>query len=487
MLFDTSWIADGKPWPPEDADENARLAEHARMRNVYNGLHDVVFPAYSAYLADLTKDPKKQKIILDWPELATTSYINLLLGEEPEVVTTRDDLPERHDDQVFIDCSRYGFGLYEVSDAGIQALNPENCYLILTLDNIQLPQAFVFFHVFKKIEGDGDKKKEIEYVKFTIHSTGKIQHVVYEVASNQTVSNIPGINLTVTATSVSKTLKGPKNLKDFPEFAYLDVDSTGAQSPSVDDILIVMVNNQLSSERYYGRSDYKPSVLSLIESLEKLFAQRAEVLAKFVSPTPVIPESATVFDHKNKEWTYRPGQPIIMGPGDQSPSLMVWDAQLANVTVAIDQSMDQLLQMLQLSKVLLAGKDAGAAESGTALRIRLIPTLAKVSKYARAAEIAIPKVINLWSQLHPPTVEIPDITINLQDGIPEDPMETAQTAQFWDAMGAMSLERKLVLQGLEEGSDAFNTELERLKGQQQQEVAQIPTLSLPALPPLEGA
>jgi hypothetical protein len=87
--------------------------------------------------------------------------------------------------------------------------------------------------------------------------------------------------------------------------------------------------------------------------------------------------------------------------------------------------MDQLLQMLQLSRVLLAGQGQGTAESGTALRIRLIPTLSKVSKYARAAEKAIPAVLHLWSQLHLPEIPIEEIEVKLKDGIPDDPMETA--------------------------------------------------------------
>jgi hypothetical protein len=303
--------------------------------------------------------------------------------------------------------------------------------------------------------------------------------VIYEILSEEVNINISGINSIING--YGRHLSGPKRLKDFPAYAGLQTDADGSQSPDADDMLIVAVQNQLSSERYYGRSDYKPSVISLIESLEMLFAQRAEVLAKFTSPTPVIPESATTFDHKAKEWVYRPGQPIIVQPGDSQPSLMVWDAQLAAVNAAIDQSMDQLLQMLQLSRVLLAGKDAGTAESGTALRIRLIPTLAKVSRYARAAEKAIPKVINLWSQLNQPTIEIKDITVNLQDGIPEDPMETAQAAQIWASVGAISLERMLTLQGLKEGSEAFDKELALLKNAEQQATPQSPTIELPPI------
>lgn len=420
MLTDLSFVADGKPWPPEDADEAARLKEHAFMRQIYNGLHEKVFPRYIAYLADQSKDSKKQKIILDWPELATDSYINLLLGEEPEIVAgSRDDLPALPTDQAFIDVSRYGIGLFEVSDAGIQALNPENCYIVVTPGNIQRPQAFVFFHIWKEKDVQNGKEKEIEYIKFTIHRPGEIQHLVFEISQDVILSNVSGLP------GSSKKLRGPLPLGDFPAYADLEVDAEGYQYPPVEDMLVVAVNNKLSSERYYGRSDYKPSIISLIESLELLFAQRAEVLAKFTSPTPVVPESATVFDHSKQEWIYTPGQAIITKPGDPSPSLMVWQAELGAVDRAIEQSMDQLLQMLQLSRVLLAGQGQGTAESGTALRIRLIPTLSKVSKYARAAEKAIPAVLHLWSQLHLPEIPLEEIEVKLKDGIPDDPMEEA--------------------------------------------------------------
>jgi hypothetical protein len=449
MLTDLSFIADGRVWPPVDADEKARLEEHAFMRQVYNGLHEKIFPRYIAYLADSSKDSKKQKIILDWPELATDSYLNLLLGEEPEIEAgTRDDLPDLPTDQVFIDVSRYGIGLYEVSDAGIQPLNPENCYIIVTPGNIQVPQAFVFFNVWK----DKESKKEIEYIKFTIHLPGKIQHLIFEISQGTGLANS------------EKKLSGPIPLADFPAYVGLEVDAQGFQYPEVEDILVVWVNNKLSSERYYGRSDYKPSILSLIESLELSFAQRDEVLAKFTAPTPVVPESATTFDHATREWVYKAGQAIITKPGDPSPSLMVWQAELASVERAIEQKMDQLLQMLQLSRVLLAGQGQGTAESGTALRIRLIPTLAKVSKYARAAETAIPKVLHLWSQLHPPEIPIENITINLQDGIPDDPNETTQTCALAVAGGFMSVEKAVsVCQGLVLDSPELAEEVARIR------------------------
>jgi hypothetical protein len=469
MLTDLSFVADGKPWPPTDADEAARLKEHAFMRQIYNGLHEKVFPRYIAYLADASNDSKKQKIILDWPELATDSYLNLLLGEEPEIVAgSRDDLPALPTDQVFIDVSRYGVGLFEVSDAGIQALSPENCYIVVSPGNIQLPQAFVFFHVWKEKESQNGKEKEIEYIKFTVHLPGKIRHLIFEIWQGWGIANLTGFQ------GASKKLRGPLPLADFPAYAGLEVDAEAYQYPPVEDMLVVAVQNKLSSERYYGQSDYKPSILSLIESLELLFAQRAEVLAKFTSPTPVVPESATVFDHSKQEWIYTPGQAIITKPGDPSPSLMVWQAELGAVDRAIEQSMDQLLQMLQLSRVLLAGQGQGTAESGTALRIRLIPTLSKVSKYARAAEKAIPAVLHLWSQLHLPEILAEDVQVHLQDGIPDDPQETTQTCALAVAGGFMSVEKAVsVCQGLALDSPELAEEVARIRARPEPDVQMI--------------
>ncbi len=59
-------------------------------------------------------------------------------------------------------------------------------------------------------------------------------------------------------------------------------------------------------------------------------------------------------------------------------------------------------------------------------------------------------------------------------------METAQAAQLWDAMGAVSLERKLELQGLKEGSEAFTKELERLRAAQPA-APEAPVVELPGL------
>ena len=83
----------GKPWPPADQDERDRIAEHQKNRKLYEELHLDIFPKYNAYINDKLHDDKKQTIILGLAETATTNFMDLLLGEAPEIEAPRSTHP----------------------------------------------------------------------------------------------------------------------------------------------------------------------------------------------------------------------------------------------------------------------------------------------------------------------------------------------------------------------------------------------------------
>jgi hypothetical protein len=405
MITSLETFSQGRPWPPADGDEKNRIAEHAKNRKLYNELLTEIFPKYAAYLGDKQFDDKKIEIILGLAGVATDNYMDLLLGEDPEI-----EAPVLYDcphEEVFIDDSRYGIGLYEISEDGINVLSPENVYLVTDVGNIRKVTAYVAFAEFKQ----GEKS----FVKFTIHEPGSISHKVYAITDGK--------------------LGEKQDLAAFPDFAGITLSNPeeGQQDTGVDELLIVRVNNSISSERYYGRSDYTPSVHSLIEALVLSFARRSEVLAKFSRPVPMVPESAMRFDHSKQRWVFKTENAIIMKEGTQNAAYLTWDAALGSVDKEIEDLMSQILIKLKISKVLLAGENEGQAESGTALRIRLIPTLSKVRKFASALLECVPRVLSLKSKLDvalqlPDAIafEPEDVKIALQDGIPSDPMEEAQ-------------------------------------------------------------
>lgn len=395
-------IAPGKPWPPEDKDERGRMTEHAANRQLYAELHEGIFPRYSRYLNDGNNDDKKVKVFFGWPGMATSSYMDLLLGEG--ITIDPPDLYDAPNEEVFIDSSRYGVGLYEITQDGIGVLNPENVYFVVDPHNIRAVSSYIAFSYLEYYSKT--------FIKFTIHSTGQIQHAVYELANGK--------------------LGDRWDLVKFPQFERLAAFKNGVQQTGVDVPLVVRVDNSLSSERYYGRSDYTPSVHALVEILDQAFARRREVLGKFARPVPMVPESAMRFDHSRQKWVFKTENAIILKEGAQNAAYLTWAAELGSVEREIEQTMTQLLAALKLSRVLIAGENEGQAESGTALRLRLIPTLAKVSKFATALRGTLPIVLSLKSKLNAalgmpgPVYDPEDITITLADGIPEDPAETAQ-------------------------------------------------------------
>ena len=400
----------GKPWPPTDADEKDRIAEHGRNRKLYEELHLDIFPKYNAYINDKLHDDKKQTIILGLAGTATDNYMDLLLGEAPEIEAPK--VYPSPDEEVFIDVSRNGIGLYEISQDGITAANPETVYLVTDPGNIRKVTAYVFFAEFK----EGEKS----YVKLTIHEPGSIAHKVFWLKDSKLNAEVP--------------------ISEFPAFAGYQVDEEGKQYPfgkgAGAQMLVVRVDNALSSDRRYGRSDYTPSVHSLIEALDRAFAFRFETLAKFNRPIPVVPETAAPFDHALQRRVFKTEDAIITKEGDAESTYLTWAADLASVEREIEQIIAQLLIKLKLSQVLLAGENqggVGSAQSGTALRIRLIPSLSKVRKFATALKAAIPQVQSLKSKLDAAlgvpdaqAFEPEDVTVKLQDGIPDDPMERAQ-------------------------------------------------------------
>jgi hypothetical protein len=316
--------------------------------------------------------------------------------------------------------------------------------------NIRKVTHYVFFTQFKV-----DK---LEYVKFTIYGKGFIQHLIYEILEDKLGAPIP----------LEDKGAGVWSYTSFPAFSGLVLDAEGKQNTGVDDILIVRLDNALSSERRYGRSDYTPSVCSLIEALELAFARREEVLAKFARPVFMAPESAyNHFNHAKQVWEIRTDEPLMVEPGSVEAKYLTWQAELGAVENAIKDKMDQLLQMMDLVKQ----EELGQATSGTALAFRLLPTRSRVRKFATGLKRAIPKVLSLKSKLDV-ALEVPDavafepsdVSVKMQDGIPSDPKETNQWVSMAYTSGYMSLVAAVAKgQDLEPGSKALQAEVERIK------------------------
>jgi hypothetical protein len=189
-------------------------------------------------------------------------------------------------------------------------------------------------------------------------------------------------------------------------------------------------------------------------------------LAKFARPVFQAPESAfNHFNHAKQVWEIHLDEPILLEPGSLRAEYLTWQAELGAVEKAIQDKMDQLLQMLDLVKQ----EELGKAESGTALAFRLIPTTSRVRKFAAGLKKAIPKVHSLFSKLpgHGPAIEPQDVSVTFQDGTPRDPIQEAAWATKAFMNQGMSLETYVcITQRLEYSEDpesALQKEVARIK------------------------
>ena len=292
----------------------------------------------------------------------------------------------------------------------------------------------------------------VTYLKVKIHEKGKVIHQLWEIADargekqNPTVSGVyantygSSANPQAPGAAVLRQivqngfLRGPIELSNF----FPGMSGTSLELPnglSNDRFALVVINNQLTTERYYGRSDYGPDVQSLLEGLELAFARRQETIAIHSRPTDIVPETACSFDHALQQWIYKSGETIVYGENDNPGSIkkLTWDAQQPMVKDQIEDMMNQLISALDLAHELIAENatsSGGKAASGAALRLRLIPTLSKVKRLRSALHSAICEIaIDVGMMLGGSDGSITNDDINIQwnDGIPEDPLESANT------------------------------------------------------------
>lgn len=137
----------------------------------------------------------------------------------------------------------------------------------------------------------------------------------------------------------------------------------------------------------------------------------------------------------------------------------------------------------------------GQADSGKALKLRQARTLLNRAAKDRMSRRSLAKAlaIALAMRENPGATEpgqvaikdyLPEITLG--DGMPEDPLETAQEIQTLDSAGAISLEQKVKLQHPDWDEDAINEEVERIRGEQPENLNAPLSASSSDATPIEG-
>lgn len=248
------------------------------------------------------------------------------------------------------------------------------------------------------------------------------------------------------------------------EYADLDAEvQTG-----LDHIPLFHVPNFRYGSRFWGISDYI-GLESLMESLNSRLSQIDAVLDKHVAPKLTVPPSLLDEDGKIDRTKL---EIIPLEAGEQPPSYITWDAHLTAAFEQVDRFIQLLFLLSETGPSIFGLEKYGVAESGTALRLRLIRTLAKINRKRLYFDRALKKALytaQLLEQKHGGAAYEPlPVSIAWADGLPEDTKEMAEIETQRLMAGNTSVEssvRRL------DGADAVSAELDRIAGDQGQAIA----------------
>jgi hypothetical protein len=228
------------------------------------------------------------------------------------------------------------------------------------------------------------------------------------------------------------------------------------------------VPNFRYGSRFWGISDYE-GLESLFESLNNRVSQIDDVLDKHVAPKIVLPPGFVDRDGKIR---FDRMETIELHAGDQPPSYITWDAHLTAAFMQFDKLLDLLFMLSETAPSAFGLDKFGVAESGRALRLRLLRTLAKINRKRLYYDTALKQAL-LTAQILDAThgsgsYEPAEPTIQWSDGLPEDMVEMVESEAQRLAAGNTSVEssvRRL------DGPDAVEAEVARIADESAQMTA----------------
>jgi hypothetical protein len=206
---------------------------------------------------------------------------------------------------------------------------------------------------------------------------------------------------------------------------YQEEVDTGTERP-----LLIHVPNWRDGG-FWGLSDYvdmEPLLFALNNRMSKI----DNILDKHSDPILAVPEG--VLDEEGRI-TKEALNLFELGPESQSPEYIVWNANLEAAFKQVDKLVEFLFMFSETSPDVLGMGQGGQAESGRALKMRLIRTIAKRSRKKLYYDRAIKNLVytaELLAKINGYKIS-DDIKVNLgepqlpeikwQDGIVNDEVE----------------------------------------------------------------
>jgi hypothetical protein len=401
--MDIGYFKVSADWPPKE--ELPRLVTYENNRKLWEGDHEEVFRARWEKLLRAPED-KEYRMSINAHRRITTLFADLVFGREPTYKSKETDYLDsligrdtseplqRISYEVAQDFSRYGVGIYKVYFDGarsrIAAQPPCYWFPVVNPMNIKEIEQHIIAYRYKMADGF--------YLAVEVHERGKLTQETW--AMN----------------------------RDGTRIIALEGEPI-EQATGVDDFLVFPCINSTTSDSLFGKDDYS-DINEVVSELEVRHAQVSRVQDKNADPVLTGPRTAIKMNpDTGKPFVDIVGGRYIGGTKDDMPySYLTWDGMMSANFTEVGNLMELMYFLSETSPAAFGKLEQGLAASGAALRRMMIPTLAKVDRMKMAIAPALRGAMIAASCLDKErvvagAVELEDLSVTLNTGLPIDPSE----------------------------------------------------------------
>ena len=478
MPYVTIGRAQYDAWPPNDEQTQTRLENYYRARMLFKGKHYEVYERVQSWLND-QQDKGVVYIVCNFAGLISKVAADMLFGEVPKFIAGDEGSKEQEALNEIVNNNRFSTLNYEMALSGswrgetiykirygkfadwadknnraiIEAVSPGIFWPILEDDNVRGLRGGVFGWVkeMPKAGGGDGAKAGRKYLRLERQLPGRIENELWLLEED------------------GRTIQEQADLRVFPEYAELK-ESEETRFPG---LLFEFVPNFRLDDEFWGLSDYY-DMETVFDELNNRLSRVSRVLDKHESPRLILPPGIMKLDERTGRYYIEKEalEAIEIDKNDTSvgdlPKYMTWDAQLEAAFKQIEMILEIGMMMSETSPDVFGLNKGGLAESGRALKFRLIRTLAKINRKKLYFDSALKNVCYIAQYLEAqwgngPDPNNIDYRLEWRDGLPDDEYEMAQVEQVRTGNKATTSVESAVrrLDGLE-GSD-LEDELARIQ------------------------
>lgn len=450
MLHNLDFLRVGEPWRP--LSEAPRMEQYRLNRLLWEGRHTEVYGDWWRVLRE--EYGVSHEILFNFHERSAKLFADLTFGEAPVLTAGEYGSPEQESVNLItersgfanvgweaaIDLERYGNALLKLvlknGEAVLQAQSPAIWYPVVSRDD----QRDVQYHVLAwTFEVDEER-----YLRAEIHDRGRIENRLFALKGD--------------------TIQEPVDLKRFFP------NRKESEETGLEDFMVFHIPGPRASDEFFGQDAYQKLDSLVLERMSRA-GQLSRIQDKHSDPNMYGSERMMTTDPVSGKKVLEAGGKFFPVPDDGVdrgivPGYITWDAAQEAQFKLMDKLKEDLYEISETTPTAFGSSATGYAESGTSLRLRMVPPLLKASRLTRRFDPVVKKALILAARLESiystEDVAVPEtINITWRDGLPDDPREMADIEAVRLQSGSTS--RYSAIKRLNGGTDEeIQEELDRM-------------------------